>query len=167
MARKEKDVVLGHADEADGIEEYDNALPAWWLGLFYFTIAWAVVYGVHYHFVAGRSQAGEYDAEIAAAEARWPKPAAGAVAAVTPESIAAGAQVYATNCVACHGPELQGGIGPNLTDTTWIHGGTLADITRVVNEGVPEKGMLTWGPILGPEKVAQVSAFVHSKGGGQ
>lgn len=167
MARKERDVLLGHSEESDGIEEYDNALPAWWLGLFYFTIAWAVVYGVHYHFVGNRSQAGEYDAEVAAAEARWPKAEVQVVAEVTPEAIAAGAEVYSKNCIPCHGAQLEGGVGPKLTDGEWIHGGTLADITRVVNEGVPEKGMLTWGPILGPEKVAQVSAFVHSKGGGQ
>ena len=55
----------------------------------------------------------------------------------------------------------------DLTDATWIHGGTLADIQNVVTVGVPEKGMLTWGPILGPDKIAKVSAFVHSAGGGQ
>ena len=37
--------VLGHADEADGIEEYDNALPDWWLVLFWLTIAWVALYG--------------------------------------------------------------------------------------------------------------------------
>jgi cytochrome c oxidase cbb3-type subunit 3 len=43
---KETNQVLGHAEESDGIEEYDNPLPTWWLGLFYFTIAWGVVYAV-------------------------------------------------------------------------------------------------------------------------
>lgn len=169
MASRERDVVLGHSDEADGIEEYDNPLPAWWLGLLYFTMAWAVVYGVHYHFVGDRSQAGEFDAEMAAAEARWPKPDLSTpVAAVSSaEAIAAGAEIFKTTCTPCHGADAHGGAGPNLTDETWIHGGTLGEITSTINNGVVEKGMLSWGPILGPEKVAQVAAYVHSLGGGQ
>lgn len=163
-----RDQVLGHADEADGIEEYDNPLPGWWLGLFYFTIGWGVLYAVNYHFVQQTSSAKLYDAEVAAYTEQFPN--AGKVEAlttVTPEILEAGKAVYSTNCVGCHGPELKGGVGPDLTDTTWIHGGTMADITKVINEGVPAKGMITWGPILGPEKVAQVAAFVHSSGGGQ
>ena len=168
MSRENQDVPMGHSDEADGIEEYDNALPAWWLGLFYFTIAWAIVYGVHYHFVAGRSQAGEYLAEVQAAEARWPAPDPATVAAADPKVLAeAGKAIYMTNCIGCHGPELKGGIGPDLTDGEWIHGGSIESITKVITEGVPEKGMLTWGPILGPEKVAQVAAYIHAAGGGQ
>src|SRR5512134_1780916 len=42
---KGKDVLLGHADEADGIDEYDNPLPDWWLGMFYLTIIWGIGYG--------------------------------------------------------------------------------------------------------------------------
>jgi len=161
-----RDRVLGHADESDGIEEYDNPLPNWWLGLLYFTIIWAVVYGIHYHFIAGRSQPKALAAELAAAETRWPKEAAAAAATtveVTPETVAAGKEIYAANCVSCHGAEMQGGIGPNLVDTTWIHGGAPEQILATITNGVPEKGMLTWGPILGPEKVAQVAAYVVSE----
>ena len=161
-----QDQILGHADECDGIEEYDNKMPAWWLGLLYGTIVWAVTYGVHYHFYADRSQVGAWQAEMAAAELRWPAPDPDAVVEVTEASIEAGSAVFQTNCVGCHGADLTGGIGPNLTDAEWIHGGTLAEIRHTISEGVPEKGMLSWGPILGPERVAQVAAFVHSKGGG-
>ena len=66
------DQILGHSDEADGIEEYDNALPAWWLGLFAFTVVFGVLYTVDYHFISQRSQVKEYAAELEAA----PKPAA-------------------------------------------------------------------------------------------
>lgn len=170
---KELNVLLGHSADNDGIEEYDNPLPTWWLGLFYFTIVWAGVYGVHYHFVGGRGQTVEYDAEVAAYEAAKPK-AAAAGPVEGPEAIAAGKALFATNCVSCHGPEAKGvdaagnkSIGPDLTDAEWIHGGTLADIEKTITVGVPEKGMITWGPILGPEKVKQVAAFVHSSGGGQ
>ena len=67
---KETNRVLGHADESDGIEEYDNPLPDWWLGLLWFTVIWAVAYGVHYHFIGNRSQEGRLAAEMQAAEVR-------------------------------------------------------------------------------------------------
>ena len=166
MSKRDLNQVLGHADEADGIEEYDNPLPSWWLGLFYFTIVWAVIYGVHYHFVAHRSQFKVLGEELAAADRRWPREAA-AAAAVTVDlsesSVEAGEAIYKTNCVACHGAELAGGIGPSLVDTAWIHGGTPEAIQHTITVGVPDKGMLTWGPILGPEKVAQVTAYVVHK----
>lgn len=166
MSKKDLNQVLGHAAESDGIEEYDNPLPSWWLGLFYFTIAWALVYGVHYHFVAHRSEVKALAAEIEAANRRWPREAAAAAATtvdMSEENVEAGEAIYKANCVACHGANLQGGIGPNLLDTTWIHGGTPEQILHTITVGVPEKGMLTWGPILGAAKVAQVTAYVVDK----
>jgi cytochrome c oxidase cbb3-type subunit 3 len=161
-----RDRVLGHADESDGIEEYDNPLPNWWLGLFYITIVWALAYGVHYHFIAHRSQVKRLAAEIADADRRWPRQAAAAQATtvtITEETVEAGEAIYKANCVPCHGADMKGGIGPNLLDTTWIHGGRPEEILHTITYGVPEKGMLTWGPILGPEKVAQVAAYVVEK----
>lgn len=163
---KELNQVLGHADEADGIEEYDNPLPNWWLGLFYFTVIWGVIYGIHYHFVGNRSEVKALAAEMEAANKRWPQEAAAAAATtveLTKESIEAGEAIYKANCVACHGADMKGGIGPNLLDTTWIHGGKPEEILHTITVGVPDKGMLTWGPILGPAKVAQVAAYVVSK----
>lgn len=162
--KKEFDRVLGHANDNDGIDEYDNPLPAWWVGLFAINVVWGVGYAIDYHLVSHRSQAASYDAEMQAANERWPsKPVDASAAAVTPEAIEAGKAIYTTNCVACHGPELLGGIGPNLVDEEWIHGGEYADIVKTVNEGVPSKGMVTWGPVLGPEKVQQVAAYVYSQ----
>jgi cytochrome c oxidase cbb3-type subunit 3 len=166
MNNKDLNQVLGHAEEADGIEEYDNPLPNWWLGLFYLTIVWALVYGVHYHFIAHRSEVKALAAEVEAANKRWPKEAAAAAATtvdLSPENVQAGEAVYTANCVACHGATMTGGIGPNLLDTTWIHGGTPAQILNTITVGVPEKGMLTWGPILGPAKVAQVAAYIVAR----
>ena len=48
----------------------------------------------------------------------------------------------------CHGAALEGGIGAALNDEEWIHGGDAESVIRVITEGVPDKGMLTWGPIL-------------------
>jgi cytochrome c oxidase cbb3-type subunit III len=165
MSKKQKPVnqVLGHADEADGIEEYDNPLPDWWLGLFWLTIIWSIGYTLHYHVIADRSQEKAFAAEIAAAEARWPAGAAATEFVITEELAAAGRSVYQTNCVACHGANLEGGIGVALNDGVWLHGGSPAEVLHVVTEGVPARGMPGWGPILGAERVRQVTAYILSQ----
>ena len=157
---KDTNRVLGHAAEADGIEEYDNPLPDWWLGLFIGTIIWAFAYAVHYHVIADRSPAKALAAEMASARERWPEGARPASIATGEEAVEAGEAIYQANCVGCHGAALEGGIGPSLVDSVWIHGGTAEDVVRTITVGVPEKGMLTWGPILGPEKIGQVAAYV-------
>ena len=160
-----RDQLLGHADECDGIEEYDNALPDWWLGLFWFTIIWAAAYALHYHVIADRSQEKALASELAAAEQRWPASAVTTEFVLTPELAAAGHAVYQSNCSACHGPGLEGGIGPNLKDEAWIHGGQLEQVLHTVTAGVAAKGMPGWGPILGPEKVRQVTAYILAEAG--
>ena len=161
-----RDQILGHGDEYDGIEEYDNNLPTWWLGLFYFGVIFGITYTIHYHLIEDRSQTGDYQAELVAAEAQWPTPTDEELADVSPEDIAAGQEIFATTCVGCHGADLTGGIGPSLVDEEWIHGSSLADINATVTNGVPDKGMLAWGSILGPKKIAQVSAFIHKQANG-
>jgi cytochrome c oxidase cbb3-type subunit 3 len=166
---KETNRIMGHSDESDGIEEYDNPLPDWWVGLFWFTIVWAIGYGLWYHAIADRSQVKQLAAEMAAAEAALPAQAAssgGAAAAaleVTPDAVSAGTTIYAQNCVACHGANLEGGIGPNLIDDEWVHGGQAEDIVYVITNGVLDKGMVRWQGILSPEQINQVSAYVISR----
>ncbi len=161
----QRDQVLGHGAEADGIEEYDNPLPDWWLGLFWITIIFAFGYTLDYHVIRHRSPQKELAAEVAAAKARWPEGGAGAAFVPTPELAAKGKLVFQTNCVPCHGADLHGKIGPNLTDDVWIHGGKPDDIVRTITNGVAAKGMPTWGPILGPERVKEVAAYVISMHG--
>jgi cytochrome c oxidase cbb3-type subunit 3 len=155
---------MGHADEADGIEEYDNPLPDWWLGLFWLCILWAIGYTVHYHFIANRSQEARFEAEMAAAAAMFPAAAAADVVfAMTPEAIAGGEGIFTTYCVACHGQNLEGFIGPNLLDDEWIHGNRPENLVRVIREGVLEKGMTPWEGILTPEQMNHAAAYVLSK----
>ena len=161
---KDTNRVMGHADEADGIEEYDNPLPDWWLGLFWFCIIWAIGYGVHYHFIAHRSQEKHLAAEMAAAAEMWPVEAATNVSfALTPEAIQAGEEVYNTYCYVCHGAALEGGIGPTFLDGEWLHGHTPEEVVHTITNGVVEKGMAAWGPILGAEKINYAAAFVLAK----
>lgn len=159
---REQNRLLGHAEDNDGIEEYDNALPDWWLGLFLFSIVWAVGYAVEYHFVSHRSQEGLYEAEMLAAAERWPQNETRELV-YDEATVAAGQEVFTQTCASCHGATLTGGIGPSLVDTTWIHGGEPEQIRATIQNGVPAKGMPTWGPILGPDKIAKVAAFVVTR----
>lgn len=160
---KDTNQVLGHGAESDGIEEYDNPLPDWWLGLFIGTIVWAFVYVIHYHVIADRSPVKALAAEMAAARTRWPQAERPAGIATGEKAVEAGEAIYKTNCTGCHGEALQGGIGPSLVDSVWIHGGAPDQVVHTITAGVPDKGMLTWGPILGPEKIGQVAAYVLHK----
>ena len=77
-----------------------------------------------------------------------------------------GGKVFATKCAPCHGPQLQGSIGPNLTDDFWIHGkGTAAEIAQIVRQGVPDKGMPAWEALLKPEEIQQVAVYVAAAKG--
>ena len=161
----------------DGIQEYDNPMPAWWLWLLWATVAFTPVYilGVHvFDFIPSYEddlQAGQ--AELAAM--REAGAAAGDSFEVTPETMArfigvaeqieAGAETFATNCMMCHGDRGQGLIGPNLADPFWIHGGSDEEIFDVITNGVPAKGMTPWGAILRPEQRAQLVAFIRSIAG--
>jgi len=131
--------------------------------MFYLTILWAAAYAAYYHFIAKKSYARDLAAQVAAAETRWPKSSQLATVETTPAAIAAGEVVYKANCVACHGAELHGGIGPSLVDSTWIHGHKPEEIVATITNGVAAKGMPTWGPILGNEKIGEVAAYIISK----
>jgi cytochrome c oxidase cbb3-type subunit 3 len=158
---KDTNRLLGHADEADGIEEYDNPLPDWWVGLFWFTIIWSVAYGAHYHFIADRSQEKELAAEMAAAEERWPAELqSGVEFAMTDAAVEAGQPVYTQNCAPCHAENMEGLIGPSFLDDEWIHGGTATEVIAVIENGVLDKGMVAWKGILSPEQINNVTAYI-------
>ncbi len=154
--------VLGHADECDGIEEFDNPSPTWLNLMFLGTFVYAIFYFGWWHVWGNRSQAALYDAQVAAAEAAAP-PEAKVALEVTPETVAAGQKVYTANCQGCHAADLTGATGPNLVDETWIHGGALEEIQQVIANGVASKGMPGWKPIIGEAKVNQVAAFVYDR----
>ncbi|HMV67542.1 MAG TPA: cbb3-type cytochrome c oxidase N-terminal domain-containing protein, partial [Myxococcota bacterium] len=161
------DIERGHRSEFDGIEEYDNPLPDWWVGLFLVTVIWGVGYAVKFHFISHDSQAGWYQQELADAKARWPDLDKPAGLDESPETLALGKETFDSTCASCHNNALTGGIGPNLIDDRWIHGGKFEDLTKTITDGVAAKGMPTWGPILGPKKVAAVASFILSKNEGE
>ncbi len=167
---REKDMVMEHT--YDGIAELDNPTPPWFMGLFYGSIAAAVVYMLVYHvFNIGDLQLKEYTDEVAVAEVAREKYIAKVAGNINENTVAyvqdtkaldEGKGLYTQHCVACHGAEGQGGVGPNLTDDYWLHGNTIKDVYRTVSEGVQEKGMLSWKRQLNPLQMQQVSSYVHS-----
>ena len=58
-----------------------------------------------------------------------------------------------------------GGIGPNLTDVYWLHGGSIADIFKTVKYGVPEMGMQAWKSELRPANMQEVSSYILTLAG--
>lgn len=151
--------------KADGIEEYDNALPRWWVWLFNLTIVFSVAYLAWLHVFNGETIQQEYARKVAEVEAAKTSTAASAGGAGGPSDgqwVAEGKAAYATNCTPCHGAAGEGIVGPNLTDKFWIHGGKPDQIEKVIAEGVLEKGMPAWKPVVGETKVKQIAAYVES-----
>jgi mono/diheme cytochrome c family protein len=240
MAKKQ-DVLMNH--DYDGIKEFDNDLPPWWLWLFYIAIGFSIVYWLYYHvFFIGDLQIAEYNKEM---NPNWQPPAqyasgvlpeyrspfyapkkdvtpyteslfsayigaevpsdaliieamrradadqldilktsfpdlfkrmneapsvqpAGAAAnkalnftALTDEeSLGEGKEIFDKNCASCHAVDGGGLVGPNLTDDYWIHGAGINNVSKVISNGVPAKGMITWRGILSPEQIEKVASYI-------
>jgi cytochrome c oxidase cbb3-type subunit 3 len=171
MAKK-LDELTDH--EYDGIKEFDNDLPPWWIYLFYLTIVFGIIYLLNYHvFKTAPSQLEEYQMEMASAErqkAAFEAANAGnfVVAFSTEASdLEAGKGIYNANCLACHGANGEGGVGPNLTDSYYIHGNKIEDYLKVITYGVAEKGMIPWEKSLSKKQIIQVSSYIHSMYGSE
>lgn len=168
---EEESILLDH--NYDGIQELDNHLPPWWKYLFYLTIVFGVVYLLDYHvFQISPLSDEEYQIEVAEAEAA--AEARQAALATTegafdesniefsddPTHLSSGQQIFVRQCASCHQEDGGGGIGPNLTDEFWLHGGSMTDIYNTVKVGVPEKGMISWEPLLSPAQIRDVSSYI-------
>lgn len=168
MSNKEMDKVLNH--DYDGIKEYDNPLPNWWLATFYITIVFAFGYYIYYQLGSGKNLAQEFaddmqSIKMVQAQNKGPEVNDTDLQAKFADTtvIAAGKDVYMKNCLACHGDAGQGLVGPNLADNFWLHGkGTPADILNVIKTGVLDKGMPAWDATLKADEQLATAAFVYS-----
>jgi cytochrome c oxidase cbb3-type subunit 3 len=168
MNEKRDPLLLDH--DADGIQELDNNLPRWWVWLFYLTIIFAVVYLGYYHVLGlGTLSAAEYQREwkigeeiksnaLAVFEASLPT----LTPSQDPAMLAEGQKIFLKNCSPCHRKDGGGLVGPNLCDEYWIHGSNFVDNLRVIVNGVPAKGMLTWKGVLKPREIHQVASYIYT-----
>lgn len=182
----------GH--EWDGIEEFDNPMPRWWLWTFYATIVWAVGYTIAYPawpMISGattgmlgwstRANAAAEIAEFNAAnDGINAQLASVELSEITtdPEvagyAISAGAAVFKTWCAQCHGSGAAGAKGyPNLLDNDWLWGGDIEAIHATIAHGIRNEEdpdaryseMPAFGDILERDEIAQVVNYVMSLSG--
>lgn len=153
---EKKDVeTTGH--QWDGIEEFNNPLPKWWVWIFYACIVWGIWYSIAYPAWPGVKSAtagylgfstrGQVADEIKAVEAKnaaiTEKLATVELASIGDDAelnsfaLNAGSAVFKTWCAQCHGSGAAGGAGyPNLQDDDWLWGGTMEDIHFTITHGI-------------------------------
>ncbi len=170
-----EDGTTGH--EYDGIREYNNPLPRWWLITFWGTIVFALIYLMlfpglgKYPGLLGWTSSGE----LAADEQQYQRQYGGLYAefARTPipdlarneRAMQVAGRIFANNCAACHGSNARGGQGyPNLTDKDWLYGGEPAQLISTLTHG--RKGIMpAFKEAFGEEGVREVVAYTLSLSG--
>ncbi len=170
-APRDEDRLLEH--EYDGIREYDNPLPRWWVLILWVSIIYSVVYLVNIipGVGSGPGRVKNYENEMAVALEKFGDPKAAALdnqvddatvraASQDPARVTAGQQTFVTYCASCHREDAGGNIGPNLTDDFWIHGGKPSQIHNTISNGVLDKGMPAWSAVLKPDQVLSVAGYV-------
>jgi cytochrome c oxidase cbb3-type subunit 3 len=141
------DNTTGHVWDGD-LREMNNPLPRWWVWLFVITIVFALVYLALYPGLgtyAGKlawSSTEQHQLEVAKGDAAVAPLYAKFVAmsekeiSMDPQATAIGERLFMNNCSQCHGSDARGGKGfPNLTDTDWLHGGSIEKIKETLALG--------------------------------
>ena len=175
-AEEEEAMIIDHG--FDGIQELDNALPQWWLSLFYFGVVFCITYMLAYTFTDFAHQYIEYDEEMVYLDERDAQWAAdnditieGAVnKSNDPAVVEEGKKIFQQNCTQCHLEGGRGGIGPNLTDDYWINHENedlFLNVYGIVYDGAPHNPqMRAFGQRkelsgLAIEKVASYVYFIN------
>ncbi|MFK7848817.1 MAG: cbb3-type cytochrome c oxidase N-terminal domain-containing protein [Rhodothermales bacterium] len=167
----EDQIIHGH--QYDGIQEYDNPMPGWWVWMFIGSFFFAIYYLVGMETGYINTYTDDLEENLAELESvRTAFAASQPVFSVDEATlnayatdqakIDAGAALFTAQCAACHGAEGQGLIGPNLTDAYWIKGGTGIDIYTSISKGSLEKGMPPWEAVFNEVERAELVAFIQS-----
>lgn len=159
----------------DGIQEFDQRLPNWWLLTLYGSIVFSVVFWfAHYEARVIPDDGARVTRELQRIDAVRLAALVDMVndenlwkMAQNPEFAAAGALTFKNVCQSCHGASLRGRdeapnyIGANLTDTRWLNGGRPVQIFNTVSKGfraMPPRG----GQQISDKAVVEVVAFLLS-----
>lgn len=170
-----EDGTTGH--EYDGIKEYNNPLPRWWLICFWGSIAFALGYLALYpglgkfQGLLGWSSHGELKADEVAYDKQF-GPLYDSFAAIPIPELAkneramkVAGRIFANNCAVCHGSNARGGNGfPNLTDQDWLYGGEPEKIVETLTLGRNGQ-MPAWLDTMGEQGVREVVAYTLSLSG--
>ncbi|MBI1418790.1 MAG: cytochrome-c oxidase, cbb3-type subunit III [Limimaricola sp.] len=194
--RNDKQEVETTGHSWDGIQEYNNPLPRWWVWILLATIVWGIGYSIAYPAwplikgatpgLLGFSTRAQVAADIAAVDqanaALTTKLASADLTTIKDDptlygyAVNMGAAVFRANCSQCHGAGAAGNVGfPNLLDNDWLWGGKITDIAYTVQHGVRNEQdpdarysqMPAWGEILQPEEIHQVVNYVLQISGQQ
>ncbi len=167
---EEASILMDH--DYDGIKELDNNLPPWWKYGFYVTIIFGIIYLIHFHVTStGDLQAVEYKKSMDAAKLakeEYQKTAANnvnenTVTLLTDATLVEkGKTIFKDVCSACHGVLGEGGVGPNLTDDYWLHGGSIKDLFITIKYGWPTKGMKAWENDYSPSQIQQIASYIKT-----
>ncbi|HKS54826.1 MAG TPA: cytochrome-c oxidase, cbb3-type subunit III [Steroidobacteraceae bacterium] len=166
----------GHVWDGD-LEEYNNPLPRWWLGLFIITVLFGAAYLVVFPGLgnfAGTSRwsaVGAYEAQVKEQRARFDERMASLRGktleqlAADPGAMSTAKNLFGANCSTCHGSDARGARGfPNLTDHDWLYGGENNTVYETIANG--RHGMMpALGAVLGDTGVDEVASYVVSLSG--
>lgn len=155
----------------DGIEEYNNPLPLWWLYMFWMTIVFSVGYLILYPLgnwdgLLNWSSTKELTEDQIAHERRYGE-IYDRLAGVPvedlrnhPQAMRIGQRLYEDNCALCHGQAATGGYGfPDLTDDIWLYGGSGETIKNTLLNG--RRGQMpAWSEALGAQGVQATTEYV-------
>ena len=167
----EEEHTLDLQHDYDGIRELDNKVPSWWMMSFYASILFGVIYMIRMYgtqtLPTQLEELAEANKVAAIQKEAYLKLAANnvdenSVKISDATGIAAGKDLFKTNCVACHGSGGEGTVGPNLTDDYWLHQGGLKDVFYTIKYGWAEKGMKSWKEDFSPSQMADIASYVST-----
>lgn len=165
MSSEPENVLLDHA--YDGIQEYDNPMPAWWVWVFVVTILFGPLYFFYYHMTGEeRGVYAELASDMEAAQSALPpldESREALLAYLSDEQVlAAGKAVFDGVCAACHALDGGGLVGPNMTDDSYIHIKRIEDFPAFIRVGNPAKAMQAYEDLMSQRDLVRVSAYMAS-----
>lgn len=171
------DATTGH--DFDGILEYDNPLPMWWVWMFVLSIVFGLGYLAWYpglgNFggISGWSSDDALERAQAAHDERF-APLYAELAQLdeaalhdSRQAMQVGRRLFINNCSTCHGVNARGAFGfPNLTDSEWIWGEGFANVKTALLNG-RQAAMPPWQAALGDAGVFDVTHYTLSLSGAE